>query len=164
MTLTKSLLNSRQMSRALLFIPFFLGVVAFVVVQVSTGTGDNTGPRGTPAPRAGLDRDGQSSPSLDEGEWFSLSEPIPSEIHQTIANKPFTIPQGSTMLLVGEGVPIFAERTGKPVSLRPEHSSYWLVRNGKAEAKIDAHTGEVFDTITDPDNRNVLSGLVEAGH
>ncbi len=63
------------------------------------------------------------------------------------------------MILVGEGVPVVDEVTRKPLFELPEHGSYWLVRNGKAELKIDADDGTVYDEVVDPANAGVFDKI-----
>lgn len=144
--------------RWLYVIPVVGGLLVYVVSQSVTGTGGDLGPQGTPAPGLGVKPTDESRG--DEGS-FSLSEPIPTTIVHEIAGKAFEIPEGSTMVLVGEGVPIVDEKTGELISDVPEHASFWLIRRGKTEVKIDADTGEVFDDAIDPADRDAFSQITD---
>lgn len=148
-----------MLRRWLYVIPVVGGILAYVVLQSVTGTGGESGPRGTPPAIVGEGPDGKATPGPEDMGGFSLSEPIPTTIVWDIGDKPFVIPEGSTLVLVGEGVPIVDESTGKQISEVPVHASYWLIRNGKAEAKIDAETGELFDAVVDPADPSALADL-----
>jgi hypothetical protein len=139
--------------------PILVGVALFVATRAIESTWGDSEPQGTPAPGLGVRPD---LDEVDDGEWFSLSEPIPTSMEHEISGKKFVIPEGSTMVLVSGGMPIVDEKTGESLFTLPEHDSFWFIQKGKTEIRIDSESGEVFDAKIDPADRDAFSQIIEA--
>lgn len=143
-------------------LPVLIGVFGFLAMRAVSGVSEESGPQATPVPIVEKPEDAKLGPGPENEGDFPLNEPIPTSIVMEIGGKSFQIPEGATAVLVGSGLPLIDQESGKVIiGGDSEHESYWRVARGESSLLIDEETGEVFDVDVKPEDVGDFAQIME---